>query len=94
MSSVTVWHFENGGYENSTYQNSTVFLTEAVSENGMHQNGFAYSSRAEVRIFTDTDLPIAVGDRIGDELDNSYKITALKKNFRGTRPHYHITAEK
>lgn len=96
---VIIWHYNGIGYSRTAVKNCTVHKVEAVSENGMHQKGYTLSSRAEVRIFTDKRLEIACGDRIAFTDKNKpdyaadYKITAISHNFRGTRPHYHVTAE-
>ena len=95
--SVTVWH--NG--TPAVYKNVHTSIKEGLDKNGIKQKGFFEYNNCILRIPTEKELQISIGDYVrcgihggNPDRNTDLKIMQISKNLFGTSPHYRVVCER
>jgi hypothetical protein len=76
-------------------------ISSSISKNGIKQKGFFDDSVCTLRVQSETELDISIGDflRLGNHSGNAdrnadFKVMKIYNNLRGVTPHYRLVCER
>lgn len=94
---ATLWH--NG--TRCFFPRVSARICTSIDKNGIKQKGFFDDSSCTLRILTETELELSIGDLVrlgrhsGDADRNAdFKVMKIYNNLRGATPHYRLVCER
>lgn len=94
---ATIWHDGTKSF----FPAVSAKICSSIDKNGIKQNGFFDSSVCTLRIPSEKEIDISIGDfvRIGKHNGDAdraadFKVMKICNNLRGTTPHYKLVCER